>query len=313
MAEQTQAVAGLRVMAAVAKADGHLADEERKQIAEALAELAPDVSVDSILSEDFDLDGEIAKITDPDVRAATYRAAVMLSVADGEHHAEEDKVLAKLRAAYGLTDEGTGVAKLFEGQAALAPLEHDQATRDRDVKRDVLGHSMMAAALGANPLPLVSFVTEVGVFYLQGRLVRNLAYYYGYDVSMKHAFALMASTFGLGVARMAIVQMVKFVPVWGSVVGGATAFTTTYALGETIRRHFEKGGDLASLTKKEAKKAYEEIKKSAAKAEYEKAKPEIEKKAKEKGPELEALAKDIKEGKADEAAIAASLEDLKDQ
>ncbi|NUP09432.1 MAG: hypothetical protein HOW73_25545 [Polyangiaceae bacterium] len=310
MAEQTQALAGLRVMAAVAKADGYLTEEERRQIGDALAELAPDVSVDEILTEQFDLDAEIRKITDAEVQRATYRAALLLSMADGERHDAEAKVLAKLKSAYGLGDADGDLTQAIADREPLAPIENDPAVRASKARREILGHAMMAAALGANPLPLVSFVTEVGVFYMQGRLVRNLAFYYGYDVTTKHAVALMASTFGLGVARAAVVQLVKFVPVWGSVVGGATAFTTTYALGETILRHFEQGGDLGSLSKKEAKKAYEEIKKGDAKAAYEEAKPEIEKKAKEKAPEIEALAKDIKEGKADDKAIASTLQRL---
>lgn len=310
MADESQALAGLRVMVAVAKADGHLADQERQQIEEALRELAPNLSIDQVLAEDVDLDAEIAKITDPEVRKATYRAAAMLSVVDGESHEAESALLRRIRQAYGLSDEGTGVAKVLEEANQLAPIDADKDTRVKETKSEVLGHAMMAAALGANPLPVISLFTEIAVFYMQGRLVRNLAWYYGYDVTGKHAAALLGSTFGLGMARSVIMQFVKLVPVWGSVVGGATAFTTTYALGETVRRHFESGGDLVTLSKREAKKAYEEIKKTSATAEYEKAKPEIEKKAKEKQPELEAIARDASEGKLADDQIAERIKDI---
>lgn len=300
---EAQGLAGLKIMVAVAKADGHLAEGERKQIAEAIEELAPSLSVEEILDADVDLDTELAKITEPDVQAAIYRAAVMMAIADSDAHVEESRILQRIRETYGITDEETGVTKLLEGHALPEPMEVDPEVRDQQSKRVVVGHAIMAAALGANPLPLVSIVTEIGVYYLQGRMVRNLAFYYGHDMELKHTLALISSAFGLGLARALAVQMLKFLPVWGSVVGGATAFTTTYALGETIRRHFAQGGDLGSLTKKEARKAYEEIKKTQAKTAYEENREAIDKKAQEKAPQMEALARDLKAGKATDADI----------
>ncbi len=310
MAEQSQALAGLRVMVAVARADGRIAEEEKRQITDALAELAPDLSPDEVFAERFDLDEEIAKIIEPDVQRATYRAALVLSMADGESHAEESKLLAKLREAFDIHDDGHSVVEVLEHKEPLAPVEKDEQKRESESKREVLGTAIMAGALGANPLPIVSFFTEVGVFYLQGRLVRNLAWYYGHEVSMKEVVAMMATTFGLGVARVMVVQLVKFVPVWGSVVGGAAAFTTTFALGEAVRRHFAAGGDFASLTRKEARRAYEEIKKGAAKEEYEAAKDEIAKKALEKRSEIEALARDARDGKLKDEEVANRIKGL---
>jgi len=310
MADETQARAGLKVMVALARADGWLADAERQQISDALAELAPGESLDDIVSEDVDVDAELAKITDRDVQAATYRAAVLISMSDGEAHPEESKLLEKLRETFGLPNETPHVAKVLADAEALAPIESDPKLRRSQAQSMITGHAMMAGAFGANPIPLVSFVTEVGVFLLQARLIRNLGNFYGHELGKKDVAAMMAGTFGLGMARAAVVQLVKFVPVWGSVVGGATAFTATYALGETVLRHFEAGGDLASLTKREAKKVFDDLKKGTAKAEYEKSKDQINKRAKEEGPVLESLAKDLEEGKASDADLAAKLRGL---
>lgn len=310
MSDETQARAGLKVMVALARADGWLADAERQQIADALAELAPGESVDEIVNENVDVDAELRKITDRDLQAATYRAAVLISMSDGESHPEESKLLTKLRDTFGLPNETPQVARVLADKEALAPLETDPKLRRSQAQKLVVGHAMMAGALGANPLPLVSFVTEVGVFYLQARLIRNLGVYYGHALEIKEVAAMMAGTFGLGMARAAVVQLVKLVPVWGSVVGGATAFTTTYALGETVLRHFEAGGNLASLTKREAKKVFDDLKKGAAKAEYDKSKDQIAKQAKAKGPAIESLARDLEDGKTSDEDLAAKLRGL---
>ena len=47
---------------------------------------------------------------------------------------------------------------------------------------------------------------------------------------------------GLGTgARLAIANLAKLVPGWGSAVGATTSFASTYALGKVIDKFFESG------------------------------------------------------------------------
>lgn len=293
-----QALAGLKVMIAVAKADGHLADAEKSQLEQALSEVAPMADLGKLIGEAIDLEAELAKIKDPEVRHATYRASLLLSVADGEAHADESKVLAKVRDAYGLADESKSVLNILSAAAKKRADEEsnlDPEERARRVKRRIQKSSAVAAVLGLNPLPLLSIVSDMAIYGVQGELVAQIASAYGHKLTRKEAATTFLGSLGLGVARVALTQLVKFVPVWGSVVGGAAGYTTTYALGETMRRHFEAGGDLKSLGK-ESKKTFDTIKKGEAKEEFEKAKAEVEATAKARQAEIEAAAREVQAG-----------------
>ena len=50
-----QALAGLKVMIAVAKADGHLTDAEKTQLEDALSEIAPMADLATLIDEAIDL------------------------------------------------------------------------------------------------------------------------------------------------------------------------------------------------------------------------------------------------------------------
>jgi uncharacterized protein (DUF697 family)/tellurite resistance protein len=308
-----QALAGLKVMIAVARADGSLADAEKAQLEEALRELAPMTDLTKLLAEEFDLDDELKKIVDPEVRHATYRAALLLSVADGEAHAEESKILTKVREAYGLPDESATVTNILDAAAkkraddaaALDPEAREKAVRARIQKR-----AFLAAVLGANPFPGISLITEMVIYGVQGELVTNIGNYYGHKLTRKEAASTFFGALGLGFARTAVTQLVKFVPVWGSVFGAAAAYTTTYALGRTVSKHFAEGGDLKSLSA-EAKKTFDAFKKGEAAEEFEKAKKEVEKAAKEKQAEIEAAAKEVAAGQATTDDVVAKIDDEK--
>lgn len=305
-----QALAGLKVMIAVARADGSLADAEKTQLEDALRELAPMADLTKLLAEDIDLDAELKKIVDPEVRRATYRAALLLSVADGEAHAEESKVLNKVRDAYGLADESATVNHILEAaskQRADAAASLDPAERDKHVRARIQKSALLAGVLGANPIPGISIITEMVIYGIQGELVTNIAHVYGHRLSRKEAVSSFFGALGLGFARTAVTQLVKFVPVWGSVFGAAAGYTTTYALGRTVAKHFAEGGDLKSLGK-ETKKTFDAIKKGEAAEEFEKAKGDVEAAAKAKQAEIEAAAKDVAAGKATADDVVAKID-----
>jgi uncharacterized protein (DUF697 family) len=305
-----QALAGLKVMIAVAKADGHLADAEKTQLEQALRELAPMADLTKLLSEDIDLDGELAKIKDTEVQHATYRAALLLSVADGEAHADESKVLQKLREAYKLDDESGSVTQILTAAAKKRADEAanvDPAEREKRARKKIATSAFLSGVLGANPFPGISIITDVVTYGIQGELVTDIAHTYGHKLTRKEAASAFFGALGLGFARVAVTQLVRFVPVWGSVFGAAAGYTTTYALGHTVRKHFEGGGDLKSLGK-ETKKTFDTIKKGEAMEEFEKAKADVEATAKKKQAEIEAAAKEVQAGKATADDVVATIE-----
>jgi tellurite resistance protein len=97
--DQIESDASFRILVAVARADGHIAaDEER-----ALAVLARLDSARDIEGQ-VDVAKEAAKLRSPEVRRATFEAALALASVDGQCTAEEHALLTQLRTALQITD-----------------------------------------------------------------------------------------------------------------------------------------------------------------------------------------------------------------
>jgi uncharacterized protein (DUF697 family)/predicted GTPase len=95
----------------------------------------------------------------------------------------------------------------------------------------ILGYSSLAASAGAFPIPWVDLLVIPGI---QTRMIYHLARLYGQPLSGER-FLELASTLGMGmVVRQALREVVKFIPVVGSVVGAAMAGAATFALGKAF-------------------------------------------------------------------------------
>jgi uncharacterized protein (DUF697 family) len=113
----------------------------------------------------------------------------------------------------------------------------DEATHElqdlyaRHALPHILGYSSLAATAGAIPIPWVDLLVLPGI---QTRMIYHLARLYGQNIKGER-FLEVASTLGMGlVVRQAVREMVKFIPVIGSVVGAAMAGAATFALGKAF-------------------------------------------------------------------------------
>jgi uncharacterized protein (DUF697 family)/predicted GTPase len=95
----------------------------------------------------------------------------------------------------------------------------------------ILGYSSLAATAGAIPIPWVDLLVLPGI---QSRMIYHLAQLYGQPMKGER-FLELASSLGMGlVVRQAVRELVKFIPVIGSVVGAAMAGAATFALGKAF-------------------------------------------------------------------------------
>ncbi|HEV3146785.1 MAG TPA: DUF697 domain-containing protein, partial [Gemmataceae bacterium] len=95
----------------------------------------------------------------------------------------------------------------------------------------ILGYSSLAATAGAFPIPWVDLLVLPSI---QTRMIYRLAEFYGQPLSGQR-FLELASTMGLGlVMRQAVREVVKFIPVVGSLAGATLAGTSTFALGKAF-------------------------------------------------------------------------------
>ena len=126
--------------------------------------------------------------------------------------------------------------------------------------------------LGAFPIPGVAIATDLAIVAVQVKMVRDIGQYHGHKVDKEGAKSLL---YGLGLgtgARIAVNNIVKLVPGWGSAFAAVTSFAATFAVGKVMEKYFADGkkADAAALKKefqaaqKEGKAAYAEHKDEVA-------------------------------------------------
>jgi uncharacterized protein (DUF697 family) len=273
---ESEAVAGLRVLVAIAQADGTIHEAEKAELTAALegVKLPAGTTVDSLLAEKVDLDKQLAAISGADARGEIFKSAYGMAHADGQCTGDEQVLLDRIQKAWEIPEKHkTLVTRIFsEAKDTVLPSNiqpiSDPAQRKKEINEDVLKYSLLSAVLGAFPIPGVAIATDIAIVGLQVKMVRDIGQYHGHKVDKETAKSLLYGM-GLGTgARMAVNNIVKLVPGWGSAFAAVTSFAATFALGKVMDKYFVDGAkaDAAALKKdfkdaeKEGKAAYAEHK-----------------------------------------------------
>ncbi len=307
-ASQRESVASLRLLVCLAKADGVLHDKEREALEASLADVElPDVDLDTILAEEWEVE-ELAEMFETDeAREQAYAAAYTLAHADGDCSAEERTLLDRFRNALSVSEEresflqrvvGGHAAALDDDEGEEAPvLNLSPEEREAKVRSETRKTAVVSAVLGAFPLPLVSIATDLAILGLEVGLAKDIARFWGKQMDTSEAKGLLAS-FGVGTAaRIALSNLFKVLPGWGSAIGAATAYASSFAVGVAVNSYFAKGEGISrSDLKAEFKKAQAEAKKA-----YEEDKAEVDAKAASKKAEIAALTGRLERGEIDQA------------
>lgn len=284
---ENEAVASLKILAAIARADGSVHNDERKSLAAAVdnLELTAPVKIDELLADtSIDVAGELAKLESPEAREQIYRSAFFMAHADGTCTKEEQAILDLVATQTQVTPEARqSLDRIFTppSRTSLLPTKlskvDDAGERAKKVQSQVMKYAVVSAVLGAFPVPGVAIATDLAVIALQLKMVRDIGKLWGHDVD-RNAAKSMLYTMGLGTgARLAVNNLAKLLPGWGSAIGATTSFASTFALGRVIEKFFSADAkvDLASLkpdfdaAQKEGKAAYKEQKAEIAKQEIE--------------------------------------------
>lgn len=314
----TEAVASLKILAAVARADGTVHNDERKSLAAALESLELDkpIAVEELLGTDEGIDvlDELKHLKSPEAREQIYRSAFFMAYADGTCTKEEQAILDLVAAETGVTPEArSALERLFVPAAertSLLPVRaraiEDTETRAAHVKKEILKYSAITAVLGAFPIPGLAIATDLGVIALQVKMVRDIAQYWGHSLDRDAAKSMLYGM-GLGTgARLAVNNLAKLLPGWGSAVGATTSFASTYALGKVIDKFFAAGAkdDIAGL-KTDFKAAEKE-----GKATYAEHKTEVAAQGEAAKTTLAALTADLNAGKITQAELEQRLAEM---
>jgi uncharacterized protein (DUF697 family) len=246
---EKEGLASLRVLVCVAKANGELAPEKRTTLENAFTglEMPANSTPRSVLDEKIDLDAQLRLFTTPDSRESLYQSALGMIHVVGVPTPAEQKMLDHIRTTLQISeDKASLVRRILDGAketvlpSSIQPVS-DPVLRATEIKSDVLKYSVLSGALGAFPIPGLSIATDLAVVCLQVKLVRDIGQRWGHKVD-KQAAASLLGGLGLGTgARIAVSNLAKLIPVWGSAVGATASFASTWALGQIADKYFESG------------------------------------------------------------------------
>jgi tellurite resistance protein len=133
-----EALAGLQLLVAVAKADGELTPDDRGVIVEALAgaELPDGITAGALIGSSSDVDSLIAQIQAQDARDVAFAACLTMANANGACRPKQQAILEKIEAAWAVSAEKKSLVgrALVEARDTVWPAQLEP-TADR-AKRD---------------------------------------------------------------------------------------------------------------------------------------------------------------------------------
>jgi len=237
-------LAKIRILVAVALADGKFSAEEEEALRGALGQHAH--LIDDIMAEDIDVDAEIAKLSDEE-RRSVYQSAFAITYADGHAQTFEVAILKKLVPNKG--EESLVGQVMGETLDTFLPgrivAEADPAQRDSEILEDTFKYSALAAVAGMMPVPGVAVVADIAVVAIQGKLVHDIGQYWGHTLDQTAVRGFLGAAAGSIGLRIAVNNLARLVPGWGSAFAGTTSFATTYAIGRAANAWFAAGRDLS--------------------------------------------------------------------
>ena len=201
-----EVVAGLRVIGAVAQADGKITDEERSVFRDAVLDFAPTLpdglTVDQLLSEPSDLAANLEAVKSPLVRRAVFEVAFAMSTSDGATK-EEGDVLKAIRKAFAVESEVSNFQDALQHNWIHLQAEPvlDAAERAQRV-RALLGKRMVyAAVFGAIPIP---FVSDVGVLVQVRAAIDEISTLWGQPLTTKEKWARFGGLLSIAFAQSSV-------------------------------------------------------------------------------------------------------------
>ncbi len=269
LVEPEEAIAGLKVLICMAKADGKLHPEEKKiltaawQKAQQLSDLPENVTIDSLFAEDIPIEDILPQITTPKTQKILYKVAYFLAEIDGVTPAERI-ILDKIEASFqslerDLLSENDSLAEL----ALKSP--HDfieaiaaQLVSVKEVRDLILDYAIGIAILGFNPFPGINLVTNTIACGLILKMISDIGAKYGYPKG-QDAIAIIGSIFGgFGAFLAALTSWATisflglYIPVMGEFAAASFLFTLTWAIGQATNQFYLSGRQLNAAALKQA-------------------------------------------------------------
>lgn len=273
---ENEAVASLKLLVAVAKADPAFSSAERATLEDELshAKLPSGVTVQALLDGTYDVDALVREVTSQKARDAAFGACLTMAHAHRVPSSQAQAALERIEKAWAVPqDRRELLGRLFHEARDTVWFTHPAATADperrtAEINEEVRRYSILSGALGLNPVPIASIVTDLAVVGLQARMFNDIGRHWGHESSRETAKHLLAGVRAGTAARIAVNELVKFVSGAGGGFAASTNFASTWALGQVAKQYWHSGGnaDLAKLggifaeAKAEGRLTYEQYK-----------------------------------------------------
>ena len=312
-------LARLKVLIAVAQADGNVNSDERLWLESNIKQqhLPEGIVWESLLTEQVDIDRELAKITDSAQQELTYYAAYLLANTDSEYHPTERELLDRLATTFNLTpakveqlQELVDRVSRFQNSSTGGSIA-DPQQRSILIEEKILRYATATAILGADPSPLMSSYTQSAALGLQMILIADIADMWGaVDFAVKPFFEEMVGSLGLVSAWLMALDLAKLVPNVGTSLGAADAFTATWAMGQTTATYFETlATESAGLEANALRQLFKQNRKSAE-AIYDRDELAISEQKQSHATQMKTLTDGLKTGKLTSEAYQKQLQQL---
>lgn len=247
-----EALASLRVLVCVAKADGTISASEQTVLSEALEQLQPTpvpITLKDLMAEDLSLVGLLDQIPTPDAQQAVYGAARSLAEQE-EIQPAQQRLLDQIQASFGISAIAPTESKTAESgldsstYATLIAGIHIVTQRSRQVRNLILDYALGAAVIGLIPVRgilLLQLVVMLGLIIKMRRDIGALwGFPRGHDI-LAFAGSWFGSLGALGIALMAwltVLAIGAFVPHLDSLARAAAFATLTWAQGQVTNQFY---------------------------------------------------------------------------
>lgn len=269
LVEPQEAIAGLKLLVCLAKADGKMHPEETKILTEAwkkaqqLSTLPEDVTIENILAEDIQIEEILPKIVTPKVQRVLYKTAYVIAKIDGIIP-EQRIILNKIAASFQLESQDSIMNDDSLREIAIQS-PHDlieaiaaQLVSVKEVRDLILDYAIGIAIFGFNPIPGINIVTDAVAFGLILKMIRDIGSKWGYPKG-QDAFSIIGSIFGgfgallTAIASWAAISLVGiYIPVIGEFATASFFFTLTWAIGQATNQFYLSGRQLNAAALKQA-------------------------------------------------------------
>ena len=264
-----EAIAGLKLLVCLAKADGKLHPEEAKILQEAwykiqqISTLPADVTIENILAEDIQIEELLPQIVTPKSQTVLYQAAYALAEIDGVT-AEEKIILDKIAASF-QSLEGDPLINSDSLTELAVESPHDfieaiaaKLVSVKEIRDLILDYAIGIAILGFNPFPGLNLITQTVACGLIIKMIGDIGRKWGYPKG-QDVIAIIGSIFGgfgalfASITSWATISFIGlYVPVIGEFATVSFLFTLTWAIGQATNQFYLSGRQLNAAALKEA-------------------------------------------------------------